>query len=60
MPRGNPRKLTTIRLPPELLDAVQQRTDNLTAAVEAGLRLWLASEKRKAARETAARTKDNG
>jgi hypothetical protein len=49
MPRGNPRKLTAIRLPPELLEAVQERTGNLTAAIEAGLHLWLAREKRRPA-----------
>jgi hypothetical protein len=46
MPRGNPRKLTAIRLPPDLLEAVQEYSSNLTKAVEEGLRLWLARERR--------------
>jgi hypothetical protein len=36
------------RLDPALVVEVQARTNNVTAAVEAGLRLWLAREKRKA------------
>ncbi len=50
MPRGNPRKLTAIRLPPDLLEAVQEHTSNVTQAVEEGLRLWLAQQRRKAVR----------
>jgi hypothetical protein len=48
MPRGNPRKYMGFRLDPALVAEVQARTNNVTAAVEAGLRLWLAREKRKA------------
>jgi hypothetical protein len=60
------------RLDPALVEAVKARSDNLAQAVEAALRLWLAYERRKAAkvealakhlappnhREIAARTKD--
>ena len=73
MPRGNPKKFSGFRLDPALLAAVQERTTNVTAAVEEGLRLWLAYERRKAAkvealarhlapptaREIAAHTKDS-
>ena len=38
------------RLDPQLVADVQASTTNVTAAVEAGLRLWLAREKRKAAK----------
>ena len=37
------------RLDPKLVADVQARTDNVTAAVEQGLRLWLARDKRKKA-----------
>jgi hypothetical protein len=50
MPRGNPKKFSGFRLDPVLLAAVQERTDNVTAAVEEGLRLWLTYERRKAAK----------
>jgi hypothetical protein len=72
MPRGNPGKSVTFRLDPSLLVAVKERTPNVTKAVEGGLRLWLARERRKpgadplarhlappTAREIAARTKDD-
>jgi hypothetical protein len=41
MPRGNPKKLTALRLDPELVSEVRRHSRNLTAAVEDGLRLWL-------------------
>ena len=61
-----------LRLDPVLLTAVREHTTNVTAAVQEGLRMWLAYERRKAAkvealakylcsadrREVAARTKD--
>ena len=53
MPRGNPKKFSGFRLDPALLAAVQERTDNVTAAVEEGLRLWLAYERRKASKVAA-------
>ena len=49
MPRGNPGKLVGFRLDPALLAAVQERTANVGRAVEEGLRLWFARDKRKAA-----------
>jgi hypothetical protein len=58
MPRGNPKKFTGARLDPALLAAVQEHTPNLSAAIEQGLRLWLARAKRKAAISSAARAKD--
>jgi hypothetical protein len=48
MPRGNPRKYKGFRLDQALVADVQALTDNFTAAVEAGLRWWLAREKRRA------------
>jgi hypothetical protein len=52
MPHGNPKKFTAFRIHPELLRAVQAAAEalgtNVTAAVEEGLRLWLARTKRKA------------
>jgi hypothetical protein len=47
MPRGNPGKLVAFRLDPALIVAVQERTPNLKQAVEEGLGLWLAREKRR-------------
>lgn len=41
MPRGNPKKPMSLRLDPELVEAVRSYTGNLTAAIEDGLRLWL-------------------
>ena len=38
------------RLDPQLVADVQDRTDNVTRAVEEGLRWWLARERRKAAK----------
>jgi len=52
MPRGNPKKFTGVRLDPALLAEVQavaeSQATNVTAAVDEGLRLWLARTKRKA------------
>lgn len=42
MPRGNPKKPTALRLDPSLVAQVLARTTNLTAAIEDGLRLWIA------------------
>jgi hypothetical protein len=51
MPRGAPKKFTAFRLDPALLQAVQAAAEaqgtNATAAVEEGLRLWLARHKRR-------------
>jgi hypothetical protein len=58
MPRGNPKKFTGVRLDPALLAAVHEHTPNLSAAIEQGLRLWLARAKRKAARSSVARAED--
>lgn len=48
MPRGNPGKLVALRLDPALVAAVKENAPNMTRAVEEGLRLWLAKERRKA------------
>jgi hypothetical protein len=48
MPRGRPRKLTTIRLPPDLLDTVVAQGVGVTEAIEEGLHLWLARRRRQA------------
>jgi hypothetical protein len=57
MPHGNPKRLTAFRIDPELLKAVQEmaavRATNMTAAVEDGLRWWLAREQRKGAKHLA-------
>ena len=50
MPRGKPGKLVALRLDPVLLTAVREHTTNVTAAVQEGLRMWLAYERRKAAK----------
>jgi hypothetical protein len=42
MPRGNPKRRTMMRLPPDLVAAVAERGVPLTHAVEQGLALWLA------------------
>jgi hypothetical protein len=47
MPRGNPKRRMMFRIDPELVVAVQALTSNVTAAVEDGLRLWLARAKRR-------------
>jgi hypothetical protein len=36
MPHGNPKKFTTFRIDPELLDTVRTLTTNVTRAVEEG------------------------
>ena len=51
MPRGNPKSITTIRLDPALIAAVHALHPNLTAAIEAALRLWLIRERRRAGQE---------
>ena len=50
MPRGNPKKPTALRLDPELVAEVRAYTDNLSAAIEEGLRLWLRRAKAEARR----------
>jgi len=59
MPHGRPKKFTAFRLDPDLLKAVQEaaaeRETTATAAVEEGLRWWLAREKRKKAAKPGAR-----
>jgi len=49
MPRGNPRKMAAFRLDPELVAAVTQMAGpgKVTAAVEEGLRWWLARQARR-------------
>ena len=47
MPRGNPKKVTGVRLDPALLAEVQERAPNVSAAIEEGLALWLKRERRK-------------
>jgi uncharacterized protein (DUF4415 family) len=44
MPRGNPRKSTALRLDADLVAQVRSMTDNLTRAIEDGLRLWIKKE----------------
>jgi hypothetical protein len=53
MPRGNPKQTIMLRLNPELMAEARALTGprGFTAAVEEGLRWWLAREKRKGARE---------
>jgi hypothetical protein len=46
MPRGNPKTFTGVRLDPRLMAAVLERTNDLTAAIEEGLRLWLRRARR--------------
>ncbi|KAA5610679.1 BrnA antitoxin family protein [Rhodovastum atsumiense] len=41
MPRGDPKKAVSIRLDPKLIEAVRATGEELTTAVESGLRLWL-------------------
>jgi hypothetical protein len=48
MPRGNPRRPLTLRVLPELLDAVRATDVQVNRAVEEGLALWLARHKRQA------------
>ena len=69
----NRKQVFSIRLSSEMAVEVRRLSPNLTAAVEEGLRLWLARERRKAAkpdplakhlapataREIAARSKDS-
>lgn len=49
-----------LRLDPELIDEVRVRTDNLAAAIEEGLRLWLKQDERlrSAARRVAAKDQE--
>ncbi len=51
MPRGEPKKLHSVRLPPPLVAEVRALTDDLTAAVERGLALWLREAQRKQTRK---------
>jgi hypothetical protein len=50
MPRGNPKRPTQLRLDPVRVTAVQALGVPLTRAIEEGLDLWLARERRKAAK----------
>jgi hypothetical protein len=50
MPRGNPKRPTQLRLDPARVAAVQALGTPLTRAIEEGLDLWLARERRKAAK----------
>ena len=53
MPRQrmeNKKQVFTVRLTPEMAAEVRRRSPNMTAAVEEGLRLWLARERRKDAK----------
>jgi hypothetical protein len=70
MPRGNPRRNFVLRLLPDLVAEAREAAGprGFAAAVEEGLRLWLAREKRNrgkahlyppTAREIAARHKDD-
>lgn len=59
MPRGNPKKFSSFRIDPELLKAVQAMTDNVTAAVEEGLRLWLARAQRRRQGEARSKARDS-
>ena len=55
MPRQrmeNKKQVFTVRLTPEMAAEVRRRSPNMTAAVEEGLRLWLARERRKDAKAT--------
>jgi hypothetical protein len=47
MPRGNPKRPTTLRLRPGLVEAVATYGVPLTQAIEEGLDWWLAREKRR-------------
>jgi uncharacterized protein (DUF4415 family) len=43
MPRGSPKKPVSLRLDPELIEQVRDKTNNLTKAIEDALRAWLRS-----------------
>jgi hypothetical protein len=47
MPRGNPKRPTQLRLDPARVATVQALGVPLTRAIEEGLDLWLAREKRR-------------
>jgi hypothetical protein len=58
MPRQrmeNKKQVFTVRLTPEMAAEVRRRSPNMTAAVEEGLRLWLARERRKDAKDPLAK-----
>jgi hypothetical protein len=59
MPHGNPKKFSSFRIDPQLLDAVRALTTNVTQAVEEGLRLWVARVQRRRRGETRSRTRDS-
>jgi hypothetical protein len=56
MPRirdgGPPRPVTSIRIDPGLREAVRSIEANLSRAIDAGLRTWLAREQQRQARGT--------
>lgn len=68
-PRTGPnlKQVVTVRLAPELVAEVRRYADSFTTAVEQALAMWLARERRKAAkgdplataREIASRRKDD-
>jgi hypothetical protein len=41
MPRGSPKRVFPVRLQPALVEEVKRHTGSLTAAIEAGLAMWL-------------------
>ncbi|MHB1310515.1 MAG: type II toxin-antitoxin system CcdA family antitoxin [Gemmatimonadaceae bacterium] len=51
MPRGDPKKPINVRLAPELVEEARALTDNLTRAIEEGLCLWIARERRRCERQ---------
>jgi hypothetical protein len=59
MPRGNPKRIVMHRIDPELFRTVQALTTNVTAAIEEGLRLWVARVQRRRRSETRSNTTDS-
>jgi hypothetical protein len=50
MPRGNPKRVTAVRLDPALVEDVKRYTADFTVAVEEALALWLKRAKRQGAK----------
>jgi hypothetical protein len=50
MPRGNPKRVTAVRLDPALVEDVKRYTDDFTVAVEEALALWLKPARRQRAK----------
>jgi hypothetical protein len=59
MPRGNPKRIVMHRIDPELFRTVQALTTNVTAAIEEGLRLWIARARRQRRDETRSKIRDS-